>query len=513
MEIKGLKLNKTYKIIIIILLCLIIPAQQANSIGETKISIENIEPTDIKIKQGSILNLNDCIGIALNNSPAIKQARYNYGISKANVGIARSEFFPTIGIGTGYNYTNTHAKKFNTDTKLYNLNASLNQLLFNFGKTNARIKMQKFYLIADEYNFYDTVRQITFDVKQKYYQLLAARAAVMINEAYVDINERNYQRTKAFYEEGLKSKIDLVNAEVTLSDSKINLIQSQNTYENAIVNLNNSMYLTKAPSYNIEGHKGFNIENNIVPVDLTKFETIQKEEISSIPSDIDDAKFAAAVEKLEILTDYKFEKFPYSFEECLKIADKNRADLKAYSATVDALKENLLYVKRNYYPEISATAGYNFKDSQTTNSFNVGVNLSSSLNIMNQSNQVDAAKYHVDIAQTSLNQLAQDIYFDIQNAYIDMIQLEKQIPLQGVKVKQTLENYELAQGRYYVGLGDYIELQDAKVNYNRTQHSYIETIYRYNVARAMLESVIALPQKVSTTLEENKNGRKKSTKK
>ena len=55
-----------------------------------------------------------------------------------------------------------------------------------------------------------------------------------------------------------------------------------------------------------------------------------------------------------------------------------------------------------------------------------------------------------------------------------MIELEKQLPLQGIKVRQTLENYELAEGRYYVGLGDYLELQDAKVNYNNAQTSYIE---------------------------------------
>ena len=91
--------------------------------------------------------------------------------------------------------------------------------------------------------------------------------------------------------------------------------------------------------------------------------------------------------------------------------------------------------------------------------------------------------------------------FQVQNAYIDMIELEKQIPLLAVKVRQTLENYELAEGRYYVGLGDYIQLQDAKVNYNNAQCSYIETIYKYNVARANLESVIALPQPVTVTLE------------
>ena len=164
------------------------------------------------------------------------------------------------------------------------------------------------------------------------------------------------------------------------------------------------------------------------------------------------------------------------------------------------------------FTAITANAGYGFRNAtsiSTTNSFNVGVNLSSNLNIMAQKNRVDAGKYHLEQAKITLDQLDKDIYFAVQNAYIRMVQLEKQIPLQAVKVRQTRENYELAEGRYYVGLGDYIELQDAKVNYNNAQHSYINTIYNYNVARAGLESVIAMPQKVTKTLEVTKNGRKK----
>ena len=456
---------------------------------------------EIKVEQGSILSLNDCISIALNNNPAIKNARYNYGISKSNVGVARSEFFPTIGVGTGYNYNDTNTNKYTTNTNVYSVEATLNQLLWNFGRTNAHIKMQKFYLIADEYLFDNTVRETTFTVKQRYYEVLAARATVLINKAYVDINERNYQRTKAYYDEGIKSKIDLVNAEVTLSDSKISLIKSENSYKNSLVNLNNAMYLTKAPNYSIAGTEGFNIQDNVAPVDLAHITKPSGEKDSHLPVSVNDAKLVSSVEKLEVLTDYKVSEFPYSFEECMKMAYKNRADLKAYNSTLDAVKENLVYVKRNYYPSISANAGYGFRDTNSTNSFNVGVNLSSSLNVMNQKYRVDAAKYQVDIAENSLNQLNQDIYFQVQNAYINMIELEKQIPLLAVKVRQTLENYELAEGRYYVGLGDYIQLQDAKVNYNNAQCSYIETIYKYNVARADLESVIALPQQVTVTLE------------
>lgn len=466
------------------------------------LSIPTFALEDINVQQGSVLSLNDCISIALNHNPAIKNARYNYGISKSNVGVARSEFFPTVGVGTGYSYNTTSSSKINTDTNAYTVQATLNQLLWNFGRTNANIKMQKFYLIADEYNFYNTVRETTFNVKQKYYEVLAARATVLINKAYVQINERNYQRTKAYFDEGIKSKIDLVNAEVTLSDSKIQLVQAENSYKNSLVNLNNAMYLVNAPAYSISGTEVFNnVNDNVAPVDLTKITKPSDKEISELPVNVKDAKLTSSVETLELLTDYKVDEFPYSFEECMKMAYKNRADLKAYNSTLDAVKQNLLFVKRNYYPELSASAGYGFRNTNSTNSLNVGLNLSSSVNIMNQKYKVDAAKYQVDIAENSLNQLNQDIFFEVQNAYINMVELEKQIPLLAVKVRQTLENYELAEGRYYVGLGDYIQLQDAKVNYNNAQCSYIETIYKYNVARANLESVIAMPQQVTVTLE------------
>ena len=466
------------------------------------LSIPTFALEDINVQQGSVLSLNDCISIALNHNPAIKNARYNYGISKSNVGVARSEFFPTVGVGTGYSYNTTSSSKINTDTNAYTVQATLNQLLWNFGRTNANIKMQKFYLIADEYNFYNIVRETTFNVKQKYYEVLAARATVLINKAYVQINERNYQRTKAYFDEGIKSKIDLVNAEVTLSDSKIQLVQAENSYKNSLVNLNNAMYLVNAPAYSISGTEVFNnVNDNVAPVDLTKITKPSDKEISKLPVNVKDAKLTSSVETLELLTDYKVDEFPYSFEECMKMAYKNRADLKAYNSTLDAVKQNLLFVKRNYYPELSASAGYGFRNTNSTNSLNVGLNLSSSVNIMNQKYKVDAAKYQVDIAENSLNQLNQDIFFEVQNAYINMVELEKQIPLLAVKVRQTLENYELAEGRYYVGLGDYIQLQDAKVNYNNAQCSYIETIYKYNVARANLESVIAMPQQVTVTLE------------
>ena len=432
----------------------------------------------MSVEKNAVLNIKDCIQIALNNSPLIKKARYNYGIAKGNLGVAKSDYFPTLGIGTGYNLSDSHTSRRNTSSNIYSAEASISQLIWNFGKTNANIRMYNFDRIASLYEFEDTVLETIFGVKTNYYGVLAAKATLDVNRANVQINERNYQRTKAYFDEGIRSKIDLVNAEVNLSDSKVTLVESEKNYKNALVKLNNSMYIAFAPEYEIENTETFNFQNNYAPVNLEKID--EKKDLSKPPKDVSDAFLTSQVEKINILDNYKFEPFPYTFEESVNLAYKNRPDLKVYDASLNAMKEALKYTKREYLPEISATAGYGYRDQYNTNSFNVGINLSSSVNIKGQKHRIDNAKLQVELAETEIDQAKQDIYFEVQNLYITMIQLEKQIPLLAVKVKQTLENFELADGRYAVGLGDYIQLQDAKVNYNNAQVSYVQTVYNYN---------------------------------
>ena len=452
------------------------------------------------IQKDSVLSLNDCIELALKNSPVVKKFKYNYGISKSNVGVAKSAYFPKLTIGTGYNFNDNNSNRMDTTTNIYDASASLNMLIFNFGKTNARIKMQKFNLITALFDFENTVLNSIFEVKTNYYGVLAARANVDINRAYVQINERNYQRTKAYFEEGIKSKIDLVNAEVNLSDSKVALVEAEKMYKNSLVKLNNSMYIAFAPNYEIEATETFNMKEKLYTVNLEELD--RKNDLSVLPEDVADATLTAKAETAEILTDYKFKEFPYTFEKSVELAYQNRPDVKAYESTIDAMKQNLLYVKREFYPDISATTGYGFKNQYSTSSFNVGVKLNASLNAMSKKHEIDAARLQYELAGNELNLLKQNVYFEVQNLYVNMVELEKQVPLLGVKVRQTLENFELADGRYSVGLGDYIELQDAKVKYNNAQHTFVEAIYKYNVARANLEKAMALPQEVTIEIED-----------
>jgi outer membrane protein TolC len=97
--------------------------------------------------------------------------------------------------------------------------------------------------------------------------------------------------------------------------------------------------------------------------------------------------------------------------------------------------------------------------------------------------RIDEGKAYYEIAEDNLHHAKHHVYFEINNLYVAMKQLEKKIPLMEQKVIQTLENFELADGRYTVGLGNFIELQDAQTNYNTAQLDFVQTVFRYNVAR------------------------------
>ncbi len=465
----------------------------------------------VQIEKNAELGLNECIKIALNNSPVVRSSILNLDIAKSSVGVAKSAYFPSLTLGAGYRQgfgeRNHNMGSYQTRT-LPSFDASLSQLLWNFGKTGANIRMEKFNKIAAEYDFDETVLTTIFNVKLQYYGVLAAKSLMEVAKLNVQINERNYQRTLAYFEEGIRSKIDLVNAEVNLSDSKISLVQAENTYKNAIVTLNNAMYVAYAPEYSIKNTETFNLANPYVPMSLTNIENYKK--LLELPDDVSSAVYAVQAEKSDVLKDYTFEKYPYTFEKSVIIAKENRPDLKALNATVKAMRQYVLLTKRQYLPELRGGVGYSYANNRNyaDSGMNVSLNLSTTFNMMQVKNEVDIANSQLNLAKTEVDLLNQNLYFDIQSAYVDMIQLEKQIPLLETKVRQTLENLELADGRYMVGLGDYIQLQDARVNYNNAQSSYVQAVYNYNVARATLEREIALPQEETLTVEEVKDYQK-----
>ncbi len=439
----------------------------------------------------SVMKIDECVKYAIEHNPNLEIYRQRIKAAKAGIGEARGSYAPRLSARVNYNHLDNNGSRIaSTHTNSGGFSVGISEMIWDFGKTRARINMAKYDTEAAQYDYDYELLDLIYRVQINYYYVLSALANLDIFEQNVRINTLNYERTKAMFEEGLKSKIDVVNAEVNLSDAKIQLVNGQENLANAVINLQNSMYYTEKDGFIVTNTENFgflkadyrkkmqNLDNNIKPSGFS----FKKNEDGLIT-------LSSGIEHSDIIQDFKLNPYKISKQEAVDKALENRPDLKSVRMVGKVQEESLKAIKRQYAPEITADLSYNYtkNESTYTNPFQVGASIGlGSLNPYQIHYQIKEGEAYLDIAKHNLNIAKSDIYWEVQANYITMRQLERKIPLMNQKVKATLENFELADGRYSVGLSNYVELQDALANYNSAQLSFVQTVFEYNVARENL---------------------------
>lgn len=397
-----------------------------------------------KVQSGSVLSVKDCVALAYKNSPKIKRKKYELDIAKTNVDLAKSRYFPTFDAGVGFNYER------NSDSIYYDkryrdlpyVGVTLNQLIFDFGKTTANIRMEKFYKIGAEYEFVDELCHTLFHIKERYYNLLQKTALAEIAQKDVEINKE--------FVKIAKGNPDLTTAEINLSESQIRLAEAQKEQKNAKYNLSNSMYLNNHIDYLIDKTPTFNYDIN---------------------KNVDTGAFKPVI-------------FPFKNEEAPEIAYNNSPDLQVIISTKNAMDENLKYIKRTILPELTGGVGYGLKHTYdtTNNSLQVGVGLSTEINLKEFKHNIDNAKSEVNIADNEIVLFKKDLYYEVQRALNNVDKTQEQLPISIQGIAQAQKNLKLVTDGYNAGKVDYTALQNARKDYINSQKRYVESLYEYNLA-------------------------------
>lgn len=425
------------------------------------------------ITDGTVLTIQDCISIGLKNSPIIKKHKYALDIAKSNVGIAKSAYFPTVSAGVGYGQVNNSNNKHleSLYRELPNVGVALNKMIWDFGRTSARIKMEEFYKIGAEYEFMDSVCTTVFDIKMKYYDVLRAQSLVEIKKLNYDVNEKIIQDIKQMVKSGRADRTDLVNAQTQRYKIKSEVIEAEDLLKNAKENLNNSIYFVNAPNYIIKKTLSYD--------DSYKGENNPYKPVSNIKT----AKLKVKTTKNEMILP------AFSYEEAVEIAYRNSPDLKVLESVKNAMGQALIAIKRSYYPELSGNIGYNFVNTNrfANNDMTIGVSLSSSLNAMEQKHSMKGAYAQVELAQTEIDKYKQDLYFAVRKSLNTVNKTKEQIPVARQRLSSACQNFELTVGRYKQGKMDQLELLYARNEYYNSMEDYINSIYNYNIALINLE--------------------------
>ncbi len=417
--------------------------------------VGNTEDKQITI-QGSIsktseLSLADCLQLALENNPKIKAAYANVAAVKENKVQTLSNFAPEISTNTGIARIKPdttgmpagyHVPAY---TKYLLGTVSISEMVYDFGVTQNLYTINKLEWEKSKQNVESVVNNIVYQVKDAYYNLLYAISAKQVREETVEQFQQMFNQASAFYQIGTHPKVDVTIAAANLADAKSNYIAASNAVDLAVSKLNNIMGTPFIDPY---------VVNTSMPYTETDI----------------------------------------TMKQAIEIANEARPDLKIAIQDVQIADQSLKLSKKAFMPEFSVSADVGMggrSDFTDKNWYSVGGYFSFPvINPVKLTSQVKQLKAQAEQQKYNTKSSVNDIYYEIQTAYVSLNDARQRIASSKVAVQSARESYELSQGRYKAGVCDAIELKEAQVTYEDAKLAYISNIYLYNGAKAALEKAI-----------------------
>ena len=424
--------------------------------GQYKAPIEEPENNDRTgrgmIIKGEMLTLSRCIDIALRKNPTIVAAMNTVDVSRSRVGQARSGYYPQLSASGQYSRIDPVQGPSTGPLdryKQYTGSVALNQNITDFGKTSSSVDVAKYGLESSRSDLNTSQDNIVLSVKQAYYGVLQTRRNRDVAADVLKQFQLHLDQAKGFYEVGTKAKIDVIKAEVDLSNAKLSLINAENAYKIAWVTLNKAMGVPDAPEYAIEDNLSFH-------------------------------------------------QYSVTLEEATAKAFENRPDLKSIIAKRQAAEANISLARSGYYPVLSGNASYNsgavdippsaLDHGGLDHGWQVGVALTIPLfSGFLTSHQVAEAKSSLYVLKANEESLRQQILLDVRQAYLNLQAAEASISTAELAARQAKENMDLANGRYSAGVGSPIEVSDAFATYVTAQANYTSALSNYKIAQASIE--------------------------
>ncbi|MCM1338813.1 MAG: TolC family protein [Muribaculaceae bacterium] len=451
------------RIITIFLFLILTPAVFANS-AENTINPDEFPPSENVLPKsstdsefiisGSIekninMTLENCLKLALGNNPQINAAFQDILASDARLKQIWSNYFPSISWQTGA----TRLRQLQLsdafgETLEFNYfllgQITVQQMLYDFGVTQNQATIRKLDYEGYKKTFEAIVNDVIYQTKDAYFNLLYSYEYKRVATDNVEKYQLFYNQAKALYKSGMNPKVDVTIAETNLSNAKLNLIKAENSVNLAMAKLNNVMGLPY----------------------------LQKYEVS---------------EKL------KYQPINLTFTQAIEIAREARPELKHAEIKVEGAHQTVNLTKKSFLPTISVEGQHQRGGRNWTSNygFNYGAYLTfPTINGMLIRNEIKEARYYYDKELANARNTQNNIYLEIQNAYLTLEEKRSQLPYAIIQVKQAKENYELSFGRYKVGEGSPTELKDAQNTYEQAQLTYYTALYEYNSAKANLEKSI-----------------------
>jgi TolC family type I secretion outer membrane protein len=404
--------------------------------------------------QGKPITLEQCTAMALKYHPSLHANRATIEGSKARVEQTLSAYYPQVNLNAlftnssaNYNASGRIGSNAWTFYDFYSVGPTLTQNIYDFGRTANSVAANRENVKASEQDLTTTKQLVVLNVKQAYFSVLQTQRLIQVAEDTVKQMQDHLAQAQGFYQAGTRPKIDVTKAGVDLANAQLALVQARNNYQVAQVTLNNALGLRQELTFPIDDILGFK------PTEISR-------------------------------------------EEILNAAYEQRPELLQLKAKQRAQEATVRLADSSYYPTLSGNASYLYRGNQVENLY-WDLFVGATLNIplfsgFSSPNQVAEARANLRNLQAQEENLKLNIRLEAEQAFLGLKEADERIRVTEKAVGHAQENFELANGRYQVGVGFPLEVTDAEVLLANARANYIQALYDYKVSEARIEKAMGI---------------------
>ncbi len=398
------------------------------------------------------LTLEESIRIALDRNLSLQFTTAGVVGSEFRQKSAMTQFFPTWTGQYGYvRYNNpatigsSSGRSPDLTNDTYAFGTTVNQPLFAGGSISANYRSESLGVDISKTNVETVKRNIVLQVRQGYFNILAAQKVLEVAVQAVKQFEAQLDVARAFFDVGIVAKNDVLQAEVRLANAK----QGQ-------VNADNVLALVKS-----------------------SFNNLLRRDISAPLSVVDILGYMPST---------------YTLESSIEEALRQRPEIKTADLTVEQARQAVTIARSGYFPTISLAGNYG----KTADEANLDGRWTERWTVQALATlafsdwwrlgyKVGESKVKVAQAQEVKYQVVDNIILEVKQNYINMVQSEKNIDVAKKSIEQAEENQRLNEERYKYQVATATDVLDAVTLLAQARLNYYTALTIYNIAKASLE--------------------------
>jgi len=392
-------------------------------------------------KAAQRLTLADAENIAIQNHPRIQAATQLASAAAAQVREVQSAYYPqATGSATGaYAENNSRISAgYLNSPSVFNKFAdglSVSQLVTDFGRTHELSKSSHFHAQAEQENVVTTRADVLLRVSLSYFGVMKAQSVLHVAEETVKARQLVADQISALAKSSLRSGLDVSFANVDLARAQLLLVQSQNDLQSSYALLSDAL--------------GYS--------DQRTFELVDEALPGAPPPDVAPLIVEAFQNRPEIISQGLDLKSAQSYAT---------AERDLWFPTISAAGvTGVAPFRQDTLPSRYAAAG-----------FNVNVPIFNG-RLFNAEHTEATARSHAQ--EQFLRDLQNRIAQDVRTSWLNVMSAYKRLSLTQQLLEQTTQAFDLAKGRYDLGLSSIIELSQAQLNLTEAQVEQVSAQYDY----------------------------------